>query len=117
MQLTEKSAPDTVGANADRSQAPVFVLGCGRSGTTLLYHMILSAGDFAVYRTESNVINLLEPRFGNLSVRCNREKLMRAWINSKLFWVSGLNAEEFRNKVLRQCRNGGDCVRSIVGQR
>ena len=116
MQLTEKSAPDTVGANADRSQAPVFVLGCGRSGTTLLYHMILSAGDFAVYRTESNVINLLEPRFGNLSVRRNREKLMDAWINSKLFWVSGLNADEIRNKVLQECRNGGDFLRIIMGE-
>src|SRR5215467_9454277 len=52
-----------------RNEAPVFVLGCGRSGTTLLYHMILSAGDFAVYRTESNAINLLEPRFGDLSVK------------------------------------------------
>src|SRR5690349_13992350 len=50
-----------------RKDAPVFVLGCGRSGTTLLYHMLLSAGDFAVYRTESNAINLLEPRFGDLS--------------------------------------------------
>ena len=116
MQLTEKSAPDTVGANADRSQAPVFVLGCGRSGTTLLYHMILSAGDFAVYRTESNVINLLEPRFGNLSIRRNREKLMDAWINSKLFWVSGLNADEIRNKVLQECRNGGDFLRIIMGE-
>ncbi len=52
-----------------RSLAPVFVLGCGRSGTTLLYHMLLSAGNFAVYRVESNIINLLEPRFGDLSVR------------------------------------------------
>src|SRR5213078_292790 len=97
-----------------RNEAPVFVLGCGRSGTTLLYHMILSAGDFAVYRTESNVINLLEPRFGNLSIRRNREKLMDAWINSKLFWVSGLNADEIRNKVLQECRNGGDFLRIIM---
>ena len=71
-----------------RNEAPVFVLGCGRSGTTLLYHMILSAGDFVVYRTESNAMNLLEPRFGDLSVSRNKEKLMDAWLNSKLFWVS-----------------------------
>src|SRR5947208_17191751 len=116
MQLTEKSAPDTVGANADRSQAPVFVLGCGRSGTTLLYQMILSAGDFAVYRTESNVINLLEPRFGNLSVRRNPEKLVDAWINSKLFWVSWLNADQIRNKVFQECRTVGDFLRMIIGK-
>src|SRR5437660_10893002 len=114
MQLTEKSAPDTVGENADRSKAPVFVLGCGRSGTTLLYHMILSAGDFAVYRTESNAINLLEPRFGDMNVPRNREKLMDAWLDSKLFWESGLNAIQIRDKVLAQCRNGGDFLRIIM---
>ncbi len=116
MQFTEGIAPDTTGASTkDRGNAPVFVLGCGRSGTTLLYHMILSAGGFAVYRAESNVINLLEPRFGNLSIRRNREKLMDAWINSKLFRVSGLNADEIRNKVLQECRNGGDFLRIIMG--
>jgi len=116
MQFTEGIAPDTTGASTkDRGNAPVFVLGCGRSGTTLLYHMILSAGGFAVYRAESNVINLLQPRFGNLSIRRNREKLMDAWINSKLFRVSGLNADEIRNKVLQECRNGGDFLRIIMG--
>ena len=50
-----------------RSNAPVFVLGCSRSGTTLLYHMLLSAGNFAINRAESAVLNLLEPRFGDLT--------------------------------------------------
>ena len=76
-----------------RNKAPVFVLGCGRSGTTLLYHMLLSAGNFAVYRSESNAINLLEPRFGDLSVKSNKEKLMEAWLASKLYQRSGLDAE------------------------
>src|SRR5580704_9034709 len=75
-----------------RSKAPVFVLGCGRSGTTLLYHMLLSAGNFAVYRTESNAINLLEPRFGDLSIRRHKAKLMA------------------------ECRNGGDFLRTIMGE-
>lgn len=97
-----------------RKNAPVFVLGCGRSGTTLLYHMLLSAGDFAVYRTESNAINLLEPRFGDLSVRRNKERLMEAWLNSKLFWVSDLNADGIKAKVLAECRNGGDFLRIVM---
>src|SRR6266581_6018452 len=103
MQLTEKSAPDTVGENADRSQAPVFVLGCGRSGTTLLYHMILSAGNFAVYRTESNVINLLEPRFGDLSVPRNQRRLLQAWYNSRLYTLSGLDKPELEARVKAEC--------------
>src|SRR6202040_1999537 len=97
-QIAAKEATET--GRKPRNGAPVFVLGCGRSGTTLLYHMILSAGDFAVYRTESNAINLLEPRFGDLRIRKNKEKLMDAWVDSKLFRVSGLDACRIRERVL-----------------
>jgi hypothetical protein len=101
-------------AKTGRSRAPVFVLGCGRSGTTLLYHMLLSAGGFAVYRAESNAINLLEPRFGNLSLKRNRERLMDAWLASKLFERSELDAVAIREKVMAECRNGGDFLRIVM---
>ena len=104
------------GNSTARSKAPVFVLGCGRSGTTLLYHMLLSAGNFAVYRTESNAINLLEPRFGDLSVRRNKEKLMEAWLSSKLGERSGLDPQAITAKVIAECRNGGDFLRIIMGE-
>jgi len=97
-----------------RRDAPVFTLGCIRSGTTLLYHMLLSSGDFAVYRTESHALNLLEPRFGNLSIRRNRVKLMEAWLHSKLFERSGLNANDIREIVLSKCQNGGDFLRIVM---
>ena len=32
---------------------PVFVVGCPRSGTTLLYSMLIAAGGFAAYRKET----------------------------------------------------------------
>jgi hypothetical protein len=99
-----------------RDKAPVFVLGCGRSGTKLLYHMLLSAGGFAVYRSESNAINLLEPRFGNLSVKRNRENLMDSWLRSKLFERSGLEAEAIRAKVIAECRNGGDFLHVVMNE-
>lgn len=100
----------------NRKRAPVFVLGCGRSGTTLLYHMLLSAGGFAVYRSESNAINLLEPRFGDLSAKRNKERLMEAWLASKLFERSGLEAEAIKAKVIAECQNGGDFLRIIMGE-
>ena len=99
-----------------REKAPVFVVGCPRSGTTLLYNMLLSAGGFAVYLAESNVFNLLVPRFGDLGVRANRERLMDAWLQSQLFRASFLNAEEIRDKVLSECRNGGDFLRIVMGE-
>lgn len=103
-------------AGQSRKNAPIFVLGSVRSGTTLLYHMILSAGGFAVYRTESHVMNLLEPRFGDLSVLRNREKLMDAWLDSKLFRVSGLDSDQIKKKVLAECRNGGHFLRIVMGE-
>src|SRR5215472_10053550 len=84
---------------AARTKAPVFVLGCGRSGTTLLYHMLVSSGNFVNYRTESNVINLLEPRFGDLSVIRNQRRLLDAWCNSRLGTLSGLQRSEIEPRV------------------
>jgi hypothetical protein len=100
----------------DRKHAPVFVLGSPRSGTTLLYDMLLSAGGFAVYLAESNVFNLLMPRFGDLSSRSNREQLMEAWLNSRLFLASGLDRDHIRKRVLEECRNGGDFLRIVMGE-
>ena len=102
------------GSDQSRMKAPVFVLGCPRSGTTVLYHMLLSAGDFAVYRTESNVFNLLVPHFGDLRVASNRKNLMREWLRSKMFRVSGLNAAEIETKIMAECRSGGDFLRMVM---
>jgi hypothetical protein len=99
-----------------RNKRPVFVLGSPRSGTTLLYHMLLSAGNFAIYRTESNVFNLLVPRFGDLSVERNKRELMRVWLGSKLFERSGLDANQIQDKVLAECSNGGDFLRIVMGE-
>ncbi|PYV58613.1 MAG: hypothetical protein DMG98_07460, partial [Acidobacteria bacterium] len=90
-----------------RSKAPVFVIGCGRSGTTLLYHMLLSSGNFAIYRTESNVLNLLEPRFGDLSKARNKRRLLEAWYRSRLYTLSGLDKAGLEARVMAECSNGG----------
>jgi sulfotransferase family protein len=104
-----------VGPTSDaRSKAPVFVLGCPRSGTTLLYHMLLSAGNFAVYRAESQVLNLLEPRFGDLNVATNRRKLLAAWRDTELFRRTGLEWTKISEEVMAKCRNGGDFLRIVM---
>src|SRR6267378_2328931 len=74
---TEYVAPAARSGGCVRSEAPVFVLGCPRSGTTVLFHMLLSAGNFAVYRAESNVFNLLVPRFGGMRSARDRNGLMK----------------------------------------
>jgi hypothetical protein len=94
----------------------VFVLGCPRSGTTLLYDMLLSAGGFAVYLAESNVFNVLALRFGDLSDRSNRQKLLRVWLGSKLFRATGLDVEQIENKVMEECRSPGDFLEIVMGE-
>lgn len=99
---------------AKKSNAPVFVLGCPRSGTTVLYHMLLSAGDFAVYRAESNVFNLLVPRFRGMRSVAARRRLLEVWLKSKTFRVSGLEAGEISAKIMAECRSGGDFLRIVM---
>jgi hypothetical protein len=106
----------TASSSKDRKHAPVFVLGCPRSGTTLLYDMLLSAGGFALYLAESNVFNLLVPRFGDLRSRTNRERLLQAWLSSKLFRASGLDAALIRRRILHECNHGGDFLRIVMGE-
>lgn len=100
--------------HAVRSRAPVFVIGCSRSGTTLLYHMLLSSGNFAVYRKESQILTLFEPRFRPLSKHANKRKMLDAWYGTRLYERSGLEPEELEPRIMAECRNGGDFLRILM---
>lgn len=101
-------------ARSPRSKAPVFVLGCGRSGTKFLYHTLLSAGGFAVYHAESNAFNLLGVRFGNLARRANRRQLLDLYFKSTLFQRTGLERGEIEERIMEECRNAGDFLRIVM---
>src|SRR5271155_1849094 len=107
-------ARDAREALRGRSKAPVFVLGCGRSGTKFLYHTLLSAGGFAVYHAESNAFNLLGLRFGNLASGRNRRRLLDEYYTSKLFNRTGLDAKDIDGRVMDDCRNAGDFLRIVM---
>lgn len=93
---------------------PVFIVGCPRSGTSFLYHLLLSAGGFARFHTQMNVFDVLEPIFGDLSSPANKKKMMREWLRSKAFAVSGLDAGEIEAQVMAECRNGSDFMRIVM---
>lgn len=111
MDSAAEKSPVTPAQTALRSKAPVFVLGCPRSGTTVLYHMLLSAGNFAVYRAESSVFSILQPHFGNLGSESNRRNLLQLWLKSRLFQSTGLKPEDISEKIQRDCRSAGDFLR------
>jgi len=61
-----------------------------------------------------NVFDVLEPIFGDLSSPANKKMMMREWLRSKAFAVSGLDANEIEAQVMAECRNGGDFLRIVM---
>lgn len=103
-------------ADTERRRRPVFVMGCHRSGTNLLYDTLLSAGDFAVYRGYLPIYKILIPRFGSLENPRNREKIVGTWMKSKGFARAGVEAGQLSAKLLAECRNGGDFMRIVMDE-
>jgi hypothetical protein len=93
---------------------PLFIVGCPRSGTSYLYHLLLSAGGFAEFHTQMNVFDVLEPIYGNLGIPKNKTKMLDEWLQSKAFDVSGLQAESIKAAVLSECRSGSDFLRIVM---
>jgi hypothetical protein len=97
-----------------RSKRPVFVVGCPRSGTSLLYHSLLSSGGFALYDEETCAFSGLVPRSGNLARPRNRRELLSQWQKSEYFPVDPAIRAEVGERILREGRNGGDFLRFVM---
>jgi len=97
-----------------KNKAPVFIVGSPRSGNNFLYHTLLSAGGFAVYRAAAQVFNIFIPRFGNLSNAGNRRRLIRTWLASLYFERTGLEKALIEKRLLENCRSGGDFLRIVM---
>ena len=89
-------------------------MGCHRSGTNLLYDMLLSAGGFAIYRGYLPIYKTLIPRFGSMSSRENRKKIIEVWLRSKGFRRTGLDPEKTSSAILDNCRTGADFIRTVM---
>jgi LPS sulfotransferase NodH len=101
-------------AGSERSRNPVFVVGCHRSGTNLLYDTLLSAGGFAFYRGYLPIYKVVIPRCGPLEVAANRAKAISLFFRSKGFRRAGLEAEPVARRLEAECRTGGDFIRIVM---
>jgi hypothetical protein len=99
---------------APRCMRPVFVVGCPRSGTTLLHHMILSAGDFVLYPFESDTFAYLGTKFPDLSSLKHRKKLLEFFLRTERFAELGLERSDIEPRILRDCLNIGDFLRILM---
>ncbi len=100
----------------ERPKSPVFIVGCHRSGTNLMYDTLISSGGFARVETPLYAYETLLPRFGNFAVREHRAKLMDVWLRSRPFRDSGLAAIEIRSRVMNECRSAGDFLCIVMGE-
>jgi hypothetical protein len=90
-------------------------MGCHRSGTNLLYDMLLSSGGFAIYRGFLPIYKILIPRFGSMESHANRQRILETWLRSKGFRRTGLDAKQLSARILNECRTGGDFIRVVMG--
>jgi len=95
---------------------PVFIVGCPRSGTSYLYHLFLSAGGFAEFHTQMNVFDVLEPIYGDLGSGANKRRMMKDWLQSKAFRVSGLQAADIEAMVMAECHSAADFLRIVMDE-
>lgn len=87
-----------------RDFRPVFVVGAPRSGTTLVYSLLLASGQFPLY--EEGETRLLEcrSRYGPLRLDSCYRRFIDAWLASAQFRRSGLPPEPFRREAAH-CRD------------
>lgn len=74
---------------------PIFVVGSARSGTTLLYSILLASGEFVIYQAETLLLEVCKPKYGDLRNNRNYERFINDWLRSKQFYRSGLDPVKF----------------------
>ena len=118
MNGTDQSSVSTKGnaVNPERKRRPVFVMGCHRSGTNLLYDTLLSAGGFAIYRGYLPIYETLIPHFGSIKNSHNRGKIVETWMKSEGFRRAGVDGGQISSELLAQCRNGGEFIRIVMSK-
>ncbi len=94
---------------------PVFIVGCPRSGTTLLYSMLVAAGGFAFYRKETHFY-AVAPRFPHLSSPASRERFLREYLAGYLGRVPGLDVEPIVRAALAESTSTGQFLPRLMAR-
>lgn len=76
--------------------------------------MLLSAGGFTRYRTETHVFNTLAPRFRGLQRPADVAAALEAWLASDCHTLSGLDAEALRRDIPGRVRGPGAFLSAIM---
>lgn len=78
-----------------KAKSPVFVVGSARSGTSLVYSILLATNKFALYPAETLLLRTCADKYGKLSHSANYKRFINDWLSSKQFIRSGLDRNQF----------------------
>ncbi len=92
---------------------PVFVVGCPRSGTTLLYSMLVASGGFAFYRKETYFYDL-EARFPHLTSPRSRQEFLDKFLAGYLGRVPGLDVAPIAQKAVAECETTSEFLPRLM---
>lgn len=92
---------------------PIFVVGCPRSGTTLLYSMIVAAGGFAFYRKETHFYDVAR-RYPMLRSARARRRFLDQFLAGYLGNVPGLDVEPMARDALAGCRRTSEFLPRLM---
>jgi hypothetical protein len=83
---------------------PIFIVGCPRSGTTLLRRMLNRHPGLAIFgETQFHLLVYLRRNaFGDLRDPAKRERLIREYLQSRPLKAAGLNIAELAEKLSRE---------------
>lgn len=96
------------------SGRPVFILGSSRSGTTLVYSIVLSSGGFALYEAETHMMSKYAVKYGDIRKSKNYNLFINEWIHSKQFSRSGLDPDMFKQKADENHETYADILRTFM---
>jgi len=96
------------------NEFPIFVVGSSRSGTTLLYSILLSSGEFAIYEAETLLLTVCQTRYVSLKKKGNYSRFINDWTNSKQFFRSGLDPVKFKREAYKHRHDYTDFLRFFM---
>ncbi len=100
-------------SRAREAQFPVFVVAPPRSGTTLVYSILLSSGAFPIYEAESRIVEC-RPRYGRLTNRRNFRSFVHDYRRSRQFTRSGLDPDRFLVEAMERCNSYVDFLQFFM---
>ncbi|WP_281560561.1 sulfotransferase [Thalassomonas sp. RHCl1] len=88
---------------------PVFILGSPRSGTTLLNSVFFSTKKFALYQSETHLMDKCAPVYGHLSDAKNYQRFLQDWLDSVNFERANISKEKFVKMITKKDRQSYAC--------